>query len=148
MSGTCSRHLFWSELACHDAMMTPYPLDWRTDRAVALGQAFEDVRAEVCDVMGMDTRLFVVSGYRTPEYQAKLALNPRLKAAARSQHVEGRAVDVALPRGLTFDEFAACVARATARPDDPIRYVELRPSMAYIHFDVRPGKKVMTETVA
>jgi hypothetical protein len=148
MSGICSRHLFWSELACHDAVMTPYPLDWRADRGVTLGQAFEDVRVECCAVLGMDAPLLVLSGYRTPEYQAVLAQNPRLKAAPKSQHCEGRAVDLALPRGLTFDEFADCAKRATAREHDPIRYIELRPSMAYIHIDVRPTKKLIVETVA
>jgi len=150
MSAGPSLHLSWAELACHDATGTPYPLDFRSEpgRGVALGRAFEHFRAECCAVMGMDTPLLVLSGYRTPEYQALLAANPRLKAAAKSQHVEGRAVDVALPRGLTFGEFADCAKRAAYHTDSPIRYIELRPSMSYIHLDTRPTKKLVLEEVA
>jgi len=147
MSGKCSPHLFWSELACHDQIMTPYPLDWRSDRGVALGDAFEALRLEVCLLMGMDTPLLILSGYRTPAYQALLRANPRYAAAVTSQHCEGRAVDVARPRGLTFDEFAGCATRAACHEASPIRYVELRKNMSYIHLDCRPTKTLVTETV-
>ena len=148
-TATCSPHLWWSELACHDRLMTPVPIDYRVDptRGGALGDAFEALRAEVCAVMGMDTPLLVLSGYRTLEYQKLLAMNPRLKAATYSQHMELRAVDVALPRGLTFDEFAECARLATTHPDSPIRYVELRRTMSYIHIDVRPVKRLVIEEV-
>lgn len=40
------------------------------------------------------------SGYRTKEYNAKIG------GSRNSQHVEGTAVDLALPKGLTVDKFA------------------------------------------
>jgi len=143
-------HLYWSELACRDRMMTPYPLDWRTDptRLPLLLDAFEAVREECCKVEGRDVPLLVLEGYRTPAYQEMLRKNPRYRAAKNSQHVQGRALDVACPRGMTFDEFTECVRRAASREDSPIRYIELRPSMHYIHFDVRPTQRLVEETVA
>jgi uncharacterized protein YcbK (DUF882 family) len=143
-----SLHLAWSELRCRDAIGTPYPLDLRETAGVALGRAFEALRAECTLVNGMDTPLVVLEGYRTDAYQAMLRQNPRYKAALHSQHCTGRAVDVALPRGLTFDEFADCAKRAACRNGSPIRYIELRPSMSYVHVDCRETKKLVVETVA
>jgi hypothetical protein len=149
MSGKCSLHLFWSELACHDQIMTPYPLDWRSDRGARLGQAFEALRSEVCAVMGMDTPLLVSEGYRTEAYQTMLRQNPRYKAAVHSQHCEGRAIDVYLPRGLAYAEFVDCLTRAAYYENSPIRYIEIRPAwMGYLHFDTRLTKKLLVEEVA
>lgn len=144
-----SRHLDWHELACRDLAHTTYPLDWRTDpsRLPALCRAFEDVRAECSTEAGTDCPLTVLEAYRTQEYQAQLRKNPVYKAAKNSQHCQGRALDVACPRLLTFAQFEACVKRAAAVPNSPIRYIELRPSMRYVHFDVRPTAKLVIETI-
>lgn len=40
------------------------------------------------------------SGYRTKEYNAKIGGSPK------SQHIEGNAVDLALPTGISVDKFA------------------------------------------
>ncbi|HOG29225.1 MAG TPA: D-Ala-D-Ala carboxypeptidase family metallohydrolase [Vicinamibacterales bacterium] len=144
-----SPHLSWDELACHDAIRTPYPLDWRSDptRLRALCDAFEAVRAECSLEAGMPCPIIVSSGYRTPEYQAKLAAIPTFRAAQRSQHVQGRALDLVCPRMLTWDQFENAVKRAASRAGSPIRYIEYRPSRQYIHIDVRPTKHLVQETV-
>lgn len=144
-----STHLAWMELACRDRGRTTYPLDWRMDptRAAALASAFETVRAECCLELAKDCPLTVLEGYRTQDYQAYLRSIPAYKAALKSQHCEGRAVDLACPRGLTFDQFSACVKRAASHAGSPIRYIEYRPSMHYIHVDVRPTSKLVEETV-
>jgi uncharacterized protein YcbK (DUF882 family) len=141
--------LHWTEIACRDRRNTPYPLDWREDptRLPALVRAFRDVRDECTVAAGMDCPLAVLEGYRTEAYQEMLRQNPRYRAAKNSQHCQGRALDIACPRLLSFDEFTNAVRRAASRPDSPIRYVELRPSMNYIHFDVRPTKRLVEETV-
>jgi uncharacterized protein YcbK (DUF882 family) len=77
-----SPHLSWAELACKDG--TPYPEVWRLDRLVDLVVTFEDLRAELG---GLPIR--VVSAYRTPAYNSRLE-----GAAVKSQHVEGRALDL------------------------------------------------------
>ena len=87
-----SRHLGWHELACRDG--TPYPKKWRGTRAVKLGTVFEAVR-RACD----DRPLAIASGYRTVQH------NRQIGGARKSQHVEGRAVDIRTPRGLTREDF-------------------------------------------
>jgi len=149
ITGPCAK-LSWSELACHDRIRTPYPLDFRTDptRLSALCDAFKAIREECTREAGMDCPLIVTSGYRTPEYQAQLQAHAEFKAARNSQHVQGRALDLACPRFLTFEQFALSVQRATAHERSPIRYVEYRPTHAYIHIDVRPTQRLVQETVA
>jgi uncharacterized protein YcbK (DUF882 family) len=144
-----SAHLSWDELSCHDAVRTPYPLDWRHDpsRLPALCHAFEDIRSECAMEAGLLCPIIVSSGYRTPGYQAMLQAHPEFKAAKRSQHCEGRALDLVCPRLLTFEQFALCVQRATARAHSPIRYVEYRPSLRYIHVDVRITQKLIEDTI-
>lgn len=149
MNGHASAHLSFDELACHDGIRTPYPLDFRADptRLPALCQAFEAIRAECSLEAGMPCPIVVTSGYRTPEYQAMLARHPQFKAAARSQHVQGRALDLACPRLLDYEQFALAVKRASAHAGSPIRYIEFRPTCMYIHVDVRPTQKLVEETV-
>ena len=77
-----SRHLRWSELACHNRARTPYPEDWRADRGATLAHVFEILRAAA------GGPLAVLSAYRTPEHNAAVG------GAPQSQHVEGRALDV------------------------------------------------------
>ena len=90
-----SENLTWGELACHDRIGTPYPLDWRTTRARDLSVLFEHVRY----VMG-DQPLCVLSAYRTGKH------NKAVGGAPLSQHVQGRALDIS--RG---DESADAFAR-------------------------------------
>jgi hypothetical protein len=143
-----SLHLSWPELACHDKMQTAYPLDWREVRAPVLARAFEDLRLECCLEAGADVPLIVLEGYRTQVYQDYLCSIPRYAAAKNSQHVQGRALDIACPvRWMPFPRFQLCMVRASARPGSPIRYIEYRPSMSYIHFDTRPTTTLMEETI-
>lgn len=143
-----SLHVSWESLSCHDAHRTPFPLDWRDTRLPALMTAFENIRLECCAELGGDCPIIILEGYRTRPYQDMLRQNPVYKAAKNSQHCEGRALDLACPRGMTFEAFTNCVKRASARENSPIRYVELRPLMSYIHVDTRPTKALVIETVA
>ena len=139
--------LHWAELACHDRSCTTYPVDYRNDptRLPALVSAFVAVRRECSQEAGMDCALTVLSAYRTEAYNEQLAT--RYAAAPHSQHIQGRALDIACPRLLTFEQFTTCVRRASAALESPIRYIELRPAFNYIHFDVRPTKRLVEETV-
>ncbi len=121
-----STHLSWRELACHDRAATPYPHEWRFDRAVSLAITFEDVRA----ILG-NRPLVVLSGYRTEEYNSKLE-----GAASKSQHVQGRAIDFCHPQLSPRDIF------------DALRYVQVDGGLPllgglglyknFVHMDVRP----------
>ena len=121
-----SQHLSWSELACKDG--TPYPLQWRSTRAVTLASAFERVRLE----MG-DSPLVVLSAYRTPEH------NRRIGGAKRSQHIEGRALDLRPPRGMVTLAFFRQVREIVA--DTDIRGLGLYPT--FLHIDIRPSERLI-----
>ena len=103
-----SPHLTWAELACHDATRTPYPVQWRESRARRLATVFEAIR-HACG----DHPLRVLSGYRTSAH------NRTVGGARHSQHVHGRALDLAPPRGWSVKRFHA-VVRTVAREDPRI----------------------------
>jgi uncharacterized protein YcbK (DUF882 family) len=76
-----SRWFHIAEMACHDG--TPYPAGWVDERLAPLFATLDVIRG------AWGGPLRVVSGYRTP------AWNARVGGAGASQHMEGRAVDVA-----------------------------------------------------
>jgi zinc D-Ala-D-Ala carboxypeptidase len=121
-----SEHLSWKELACKDG--TAYPAKWRTNRALALANAFEAIRS-ACG----DKPIRIGSGYRT------VAHNGAVGGAKGSQHLEGRALDLYPPKGLTITEFYR-VIRAEAR-HTAIRGIGRYPS--FVHVDIRPSDKVI-----
>ena len=130
-----SAHLTWDELRCRDRMRTAYPLDYRTDptRLQRLAAAFEAVRA----IYGLPLR--VLSAYRTPAY------NQQICGASKSQHIEGRALDLAPPGDVPVREFYDAVVRlATEQPALGIRYVQGYPARGFVHVDVRPTAKLIT----
>ena len=122
-----STHLTWAELACHDVARTPYPARWRQSRARRLATVFEAIR-HACG----DHPLRVLSGYRTPAH------NRAVGGARNSQHVQGRAIDLAPPRGWSVKRFHA-VVRAVASEDPRIGAV------GYyrwgVHVDIRARRK-------
>ncbi len=85
------RHFKASEFACHDPSRTPYPEDW-LDRWITLRDLCDAIR----DLWGGP--LVVVSGYRTPDYNADLIALDAGKGShgvmSSSQHIEGRAADL------------------------------------------------------
>ena len=130
-----SAHLTWDDLRCRDKMRTPYPLDYRADpsRLPLLAAAFEAVRA----IYGLPLR--VLSAYRTPAY------NRQIGGAVKSQHIEGRALDLAPPGDVLVREFFDAVVRiATEQPALGIRYVQGYPARGFVHVDVRPTAKLLT----
>lgn len=142
-------HITWDDIACKDKTHTTYPINWRNDelRLKALVEEFENIRAECSRIRGDDCPIDVLEGYRTLAYQELLRANPKWKAAKYSQHCEGRALDITTNR-ITFKQFEEAVLKVANRPNSKIKYVELRPSMGYIHFDVRLSEKLVVETIS
>ena len=124
--GGPSPNLAWSELACRDAGRTCYPIEWRSTRAVELAKAFERIR-EICGFP-----LLVNSGYRTFDY------NVSIGGAAKSQHVEGRALDLvpSVPGKKALQKLRE--AAGQARSEGLIRGIGIYDG--FVHVDTRPGK--------
>lgn len=122
-----SPHLSWAELACRDG--TPYPREWRATRARDLAEVFERVRA----IWNRPIR--VGSAYRTPAH------NRRVGGARRSQHLQGRALDLYPPRGVRLATFQEAVRLLADQMADEGR--DLVGGLGYyptfLHVDTRGG---------
>lgn len=125
-----SPHLSWRELACHNAARTPYPARWRRTRAVLLAHEFEAIRT-LCDGLP----LFITSAYRTPAWNRQIGGKPK------SQHVEGRALDLVPAKPLTVMDLAARVLAQAKQPESRIRFVQVYAS--FVHLDIRPTARLV-----
>lgn len=121
-----SPHLTWAELGCRDG--TAYPVPWRATRAVTLAVVFEAIRA----ACGGDP-ITVNSAYRTPEY------NRRIGGAAKSQHVEGRALDLRPPKGMALAEFYRRI-RHLANHLETLKGIGRYRT--FVHVDTRPTARL------
>ncbi len=128
-----SSNLTKRELACKDG--TSYPEAWLHTRAVVLAAEFEAIR----ELVGGP--LVVRSAYRTPAYNAKVG------GAIKSQHLQGRALDLSVPlvqrlrRGATARLWAAASERA-AHPSTRLRGLGFYPWG--VHIDIRPSASLVT----
>lgn len=127
-----SDHLSWRELACHDAARTPYPEEWRLSRAGRLADAFEWVR-EACG----DRPIPILSAFRTWEWNRIMPGGP---GAEKSQHPEGTALDLGIPRGLTRLHFHQRIL-AVAHVRGLIIGIGLYPWG--VHIDTRHGYRLV-----
>jgi uncharacterized protein YcbK (DUF882 family) len=119
-----SPHLSWDELGCRDRLETPYPIDWRADRAVVLAGVFEAIRA-ACG----HRPLVVLSAYRTQAH------NKAVGGAPNSQHLLGRALDIRaehLASGALGDIVRKLAATAHAEIGGVGQYA------SFVHVDIRP----------
>jgi hypothetical protein len=119
------RHLYWRELACHDGAKTPYPAEWRETRLPPLRHLFETIR-RACG----DRPIRVLSAYRTSAH------NRRIGGARHSQHIEGRALDLRPPTGMTIIRFASIVDEIIE--SQATRIGGVGRYRRYLHVDVRP----------
>ena len=122
-----SEHVTWREIACHDASRTTYPLDYRQDgRLAVLMAVFESIRWAV------GGPLRILSCYRTAAYNASIG------GAAQSQHVLGRAIDVAVPATMPLLVFHALIIELASRAASTIGAIGLYDWGC--HVDTRPRK--------
>ena len=121
-----SKHLRWRELQSHDGQ--DYPDKWRISRALELAAAFERVRY----LWGGP--LLVSSGYRSPEW------NRAVGGARRSQHLEGRALDIHPPENSPQGNLARLRGIVLeAREQGYLQGVGFYDG--FVHLDVRGGRK-------
>lgn len=119
-----SRHLSWREMACKDG--TPYPIEWRRNRAILLAELFEFIRGI------WKLPIIVLSAYRTPDWNRKIG------GAKNSQHMEGRALDLRPPNGIDLLDFYDEIKYRA--PNTALRGLGLYPT--FVHIDVRPALRI------
>jgi uncharacterized protein YcbK (DUF882 family) len=117
-----SPHLTWSELACHDG--TPYPKAWASLASELADTAFEPLR----EAAG-GRPMIVLSAYRTVDH------NRRIGGARFSQHLQGRALDVAPPDGVSVEQLRRMALKIPA-----IRGIGVYAT--FLHIDIRVGRRV------
>lgn len=122
-----SPHLLWRELDCHDS--TPYPEEWRIERAYPLSIEFEYIRATAGGY-----RLPVGSGYRTDSW------NTRAGGTRYSQHLEGNAIDIYPPAEGRLPLLVEAVLLVAHRPGGRIRGIGVYRT--FVHADIRMGDRV------
>lgn len=121
-----SAHIAWHELACKDEARTPYPPQWEY-RALELAMEFERIRAAV----GAPIR--IGSAYRTPAH------NKAIGGSKESQHMEGRALDLYPPTGMSIDRFYGIIREIARQKDSKLHGLGKYP--VFIHIDTRPSWK-------
>ena len=121
-------HLAEHELCCHDADETPYPERRVKDGTLAkLVATFESIR-KACG--GLPIR--VDSAYRTPEHNAKVG------GGKRSQHLQGRALDLRPPHGMSVQEFHDVIWTLADSDESEIGGIGWYDT--FVHVDIRPRK--------
>lgn len=110
-----SEHFQDIEFACHHCGQT-------TEMHPKLIELLEELRDSIGGIP-----LHINSGYRCPTH------NYNVGGVKNSQHVLGTAADVAVPMGMTFDDFQWYVSQL------PFDGIGLYPHQDFIHVDVRDG---------
>lgn len=122
-----SLHIDWPELGCKDG--TPYPSIFVMDgRIIELVVMFERIR----DIW--DLPIGILSAYRTEKH------NKSVGGAKNSMHLEGKALDLRPPKGVSVGSFYS-VIRAKA---DELGVRGLGRYSTFVHVDIRPSGKLIT----
>lgn len=118
-----SKNLSWSELSCKDG--TPYPDEYRLDGTVVnLSFVFEQIRT-VCG----NRIIKIHSAYRSKKH------NTSIRGAKNSQHVLGKALDLAPPKGYTVKKFYDLIKTLAQTNVNEIGGIGLYPT--FVHIDIR-----------
>lgn len=123
-----SAHCAWSEWRCHDGVWLPLAYE---ERAIVTAHEFELVRAAAGG-----WPITILSAYRTPEH------NHCIGGAPKSQHVEGRALDLKCPANIAdVRDFWAIAKRIAQEPESKIR--GLGYYATFVHIDTRPSARLV-----
>ncbi len=142
-------HLTWSEMACWNRLVQPrvliarYPDEWRQTRAIRLAYAFEVIRWACQQMPGRSTlapsshAISVRSAYRTEGYQAQLKA-AGYATAVKSQHLQGRALDLAPPAGMPTAQFYEVIHNLATTTIEEI--AGIGEYSTFVHVDTRPNR--------
>jgi uncharacterized protein YcbK (DUF882 family) len=123
VSKSPSDNLSWNELSCKDG--TPYPVQWRNNRAIQLANVFEMVR-----LFFNNKPIIIYSAYRTPSW------NSYIGGARNSQHIQGRALDLHNPDTILIEDFYAEIKNLANLDTSNIGGIGLYRT--FVHVDIRP----------
>lgn len=122
-----SPHLTWKELSCKDG--TEYPERFIEDgRVFKVAQMFEAIRL-LCG----EKPITVLSAYRTPSWNRKIG------GARNSQHLEGRALDLRPPKGMSVEMFFALIRSGA----EAMGIGGIGLYNTFVHVDTRPVSKLV-----
>lgn len=124
-------HFDSDEFAQHEGFgmdSEAYPEDWTESRLRPLCGVLEAVRTEI------DMPLFVISGYRSPEYNSAL-YTAAGKLPTDSQHKYGRAADIRCPT-MAASELHETIFRLYKA--GAIQIGGLGKYNSFVHVDIRP----------
>ncbi len=113
-----------SEFFCHDG--TSYPDIWIEERLKPLCEALEVIRTAT------GGPLHILSGYRTPEH------NKKVGGKAHSQHLEGRAADIA-SRKMDAKALAKIILFLIA--NKKLLDGGLGSYNGFVHYDLGPSRR-------
>jgi uncharacterized protein YcbK (DUF882 family) len=135
-----SPHFSWQEFRCRDRIGSPYPNDWMATRAVELATELELLRLEIGPFSP-------TSVFRTWTYHAGIyaRMKPPQTPPKLSQHLFGRAADVACPDGMEWPDFVRAVIRVAKRDGGRVRFVKFYPGDQFAHLDTRPTASLLIE---
>lgn len=123
-----SQHLSWAEMACKDG--TPYPKEFIVDgRVFKLAGVFEKIR-----FMAGERPLTVVSAFRTKSHNRKIG------GAKNSQHVQGRALDLKPPKGMTVKKFYEMIFMNVHQ----LQITGIGRYKTFVHVDIRPSDRLVS----
>jgi uncharacterized protein YcbK (DUF882 family) len=83
--------------------------DHRADETRAMDRALLDLLYRLKTSLGIDAPFQVISGYRSPSTNQALARSSS-GVAKRSLHMQGKAIDIRIPKLATSDLYAAALA--------------------------------------
>lgn len=122
-----SPHLTWKELSCKDG--TTYPERFVEDgRVFQVAQMFEAIRL-LCG----EKPIKINSAYRTPSHNRKIG------GARNSQHLEGRALDLEPPKGMSVEMFFALIRSGA----EAMGIGGIGLYKTFVHVDCRPVSKLV-----
>lgn len=136
-TGETAKVTYWEEGVGYlsDALgeLTHLLRDWRTDETYEMDLGLYDLLFELRYRLGSDKPFQIISAYRSPKTNAKLAANSD-DVAKRSYHMKGMAVDIALP-GV---DLAYLRQVALDMQQGGVGYY---PSSGFVHVDTGPVRR-------
>ena len=134
------RHFKVIDFASHDGAEYPFWWEDKWTRLLSLCEGTRDEWTEVCARNKWDDpRVDVISGYRTPAWNAHLIKQSAAKGthgvASSSQHTQGNAADLR-PRNGRLEEFHLCILHHHEQGGLPmLGGIGFYPESNWVHVD-------------